>query len=255
MNAMLRLALALLLVGCATLSSEERGRFTAHRDLGGAYLQKGQFELAIREYRAAVEIWDGDAETHFSLGEAYRQKLAFAEAEAHFRRALELDPRLLDARLNLGVVYMQQERWAESIRENQALVDDPTFLRPGRALVNMGWAHYKSGDRASAEQLFRRAIATDAGNYQAWLNLGIVLYDEHVLGESVDAFAKVLALLAGRPAELFGAAEAEARFRMAMAHVRLGQRERAIEQLEIASDRGGEAVWGKKSRDYLAVLK
>ncbi len=255
MNATLRIATALLFVGCASLSSDERGRFNAHRDLGGAYLQKAQLELAIREYREAVELWDGDAETHFSLGEAYRQKQAFAEAERHFAKALELDPQLLDARLNLGVVYLQQERWPDAIRENQLLIEDPTFLRPGRALVNMGWAHYKSGDRSSAEQLFRRAIATDSGNYQAWLNLGIVLYDEHVLGESVDAFGKVLELLRARPPELFRAAEAEARFRMAMAHVRLGQRERAIAQLRIAADRGGEAVWGKKSRDYLAVLE
>jgi Tfp pilus assembly protein PilF len=249
------LVLALCAMGCQTLDEESRGRFNAHRDLGTTYLQRGESELAIREFRAAIKVYDGDAEAHFSLGEAYRQKRAFDEAEDHFRRALDLDPTLLDARLNLGVVYLQQERWRDAIRENEKLVDDPTFLRPSRALVNLGWAHYKVGDRAKAAEYFRQAIAADKSSYQAYLNLGIVLYDEHALGESVESFGKVLDLLSGRPPELFGAAEAETRFRLAMAHVRLGQRARAIEQLRIAADRGGETAWAKKSRDYLAVLE
>jgi Tfp pilus assembly protein PilF len=249
------LVAALLAAGCAHLDEESRGRFNAHRDLGSTYLSRGESELAIREFRAALSIWDRDAEAHFSLGEAYRQKRAFEDAEEHFRRALDLDPSLLDARLNLGVVYLQQERWRDAIRENQRLVDDPTFLRPARALVNLGWAHYKLGDRAKAAEFFRQAIATDKSSYQAYLNLGIVLYDEQALGESVESFGKVLELLSGRPVELFGAAEAEARFRLALAHVRLGQRARAIEQLRMAADRGGETAWAKKSRDYLAVLE
>jgi Tfp pilus assembly protein PilF len=246
---------ALLAPACAHLDEESRGRFSAHRDLGSTYLQRGESELAIREFRAALSIWDRDAETHFSLGEAYRQKRAFEDAEDHFRRALDLDPQLLDARLNLGVVYLQQERWREAIRENERLVEDPSFLRPSRALVNLGWAHYKLGDRAAAAKFFRQAIADDKSSYQAHLNLGIVLYDDHALGESVKSFGKVLELLSGRPPELFGAAEAETRFRLAMAHVRLGERTRAIEQLRIAADRGGETAWAKKSRDYLAVLE
>jgi Tfp pilus assembly protein PilF len=246
---------ALLALSCAHLDEESRGRFNAHRDLGSTYLQRGESELAIREFRAALSIWDRDAEAHFSLGEAYRQKRAFEDAEDHFRRALDLDPGLLDARLNLGVVYLQQERWRDAIRENEKLIEDPTFLRPVRALVNLGWAHYKLGDRAAAAKYFRQAIATDKSSYQAHLNLGIVLYDEQALGESVQSFGKVLELLSGRPAELFGAAEAETRFRLAMAHVRLGQRARAIEELRIAAERGGETAWAKKSRDYLAVLE
>ncbi len=249
------LAVALLATACAHLDEESRGRFNAHRDLGSTYLQRGETELAIREFRAALKLYEPDAETHFSLGEAYRQKRAFDEAEDHFRRALDLDPLLLDARLNLGVVYLQQERWRDSIRENEKLVEDPTFLRPSRALVNLGWAHYKLGERAAAAEFFRQAIATDKSSYQAHLNLGIVLYDDQALGESVASFGKVLELLAGRPLELFGAAEAETRFRLAMAHVRLGQRARALEQLRIAAERGGETAWAKKSRDYLAVLE
>lgn len=244
-----------VLAGCATLSESDRRRVNALRDLGNLYLQRGEAELAIREYRKGLDVWDGDADTHFAIGEAYRRKRALELAEKHLRRALQLSPSLHDARLSLGVVYLQQERWSHAIRENETLRRDATFLRPARALVNLGWAHYKSGDRARAEELFQEAVSSDSANYQARLNLGIVLYEREELVAAVQQFREVAALLENRPAMLFGATEAEARFRMAMAHVRLGQRHRAVEQLRVAADRGGETPWAEKSRDYLGVLE
>ena len=58
-----------------------------------------------------------------------------------------------------------------------------------------------------------------------------------------------------RPAPVFGSAEAEARFRMAQAYVRLNQRQRAVESLRVAVERGGESEWARKSSDYLKVLE
>ncbi len=243
------------LAGCATLDATERAQVDAYRDLGNMHLHRGQSELAIREFRKGLAVWDGDAETHFAIGEAYRRKEALDDAERHLVRAVQLDPTLHDARLTLGAVYLQNARWSDAVRENQLLVDDPTFLRPARALVNLGWAHYKSGDHELAEGLFVEAVSSDTSNYQAHLNLGIVLYEREELVESVRRFGEVTALLEMRPARLFGAVEAEARFRMAMAHVRLGNRRRAVEELRVAVDRGGETSWAEKSRDYLAVLE
>lgn len=248
--------LALLVTACAGgLSEEQQRKLVAHRDLGTFHLQKGQTELAIREYREALAVWEADPQANYAIGEAYRQKRAFEDAERHLRRALELKPDLHDARLNLGGLYLQQERWAEAIRENELLLRDPTFLRPARALVNLGWAHYKSGNRGEAERRFQEAVESDGGNYQARLNLGIVLYERSELVEAIRQFGEAARLLENRPASLFGAAEAEARFRMAMAHVRLGQRDRALEHLRVAADRGGETEWAERSRTYLAVLE
>ncbi len=243
------------LSGCATLDNTKRAKVDAYRDLGNMYLHRGQVELAIREYRKGLAVWDGDSETHFAVGEAYRQKGAFDDAERHLVRAVRLDHSLHDARLSLGALYLQNERWSDAVRESEILVADPTFLRPARALVNLGWAHYKSGNRKLAEGLFVEAVSSDTSNYQARLNLGILLYEREELVESVQQFGEVTTLLEARPAWLFGAVEAEARFRMAMAHVRLGNRHRAIEQLRVAVDRGGKTQWAEKSRDYLAVLE
>lgn len=245
--------LAVGFLGCVTTSQEDLNRASMHRRLAEAQLQKNALELSIREYRASLGYNDRDPETYFGISEAYRRKGMLAEAEQSLLKALELKPDHHDARLNLSVVYGQQERWGDVIRETTVLFDDPTFLRPTRALVNRGWAHYKSDDVEAAKRDLREALISDGGNFQAHLNLGILLFDT---GEVLDAmvhFEKVLSILDRRPPAIFGGAEAQTRFLLAQAHVKLGQREKAVEQLRMASKRGG--TWAEKSKEYLAVLE
>jgi type IV pilus assembly protein PilF len=241
--------------GCKTMSERELVLADQHRDLASAKLAQSQPEAAIAEYRKALEINPKDPETHLGLAEAYRRKEMLSDCEAELREALRLDPGYHEARLALGVTHLQQERWTEAAAEFQKLVDDPTFIRPARALVNLGWAHYKSGDldRASAE--LQRALKTDRTNYTAHLDLGIVLFDKGELVEAVQHFDECVKIISDRPALVYGSAEAEARFRMAQAYVRLDQRQQAVAALKVAVERGGESEWARKSSDYLKVLQ
>lgn len=243
------------LLGCATVSPQDQFRAQTHRRLAQSQLQRGALELAIREYRASLALAPKDPETHFGLAEAYRRKGMLAEAEAELTETIRLAPDHQDARLNLSVVYMQQERWEDAIRETTALFDDPTFLRPSRALVNRGWAHYKSGDLEGARRDLAEALVSDPGNFQARLNLGRVLLDRGEVKAAMGQFEKVLELVERRPLAVSGPAEAQARFHLAQAHVTLGQSGRAIEQLRVASERGGRSEWGQKSREYLSTLE
>jgi type IV pilus assembly protein PilF len=252
----LRATLAVALVlGCATLGDAELRKAEEHRDLGERYLHSGNTELAIKELRVALELHERDPQGHFAIGEAYRRKQQWELAETHLRRALKLDPTLLDARLNLGVIFLEQGRWDDAVRETLPLADDPTFLNPSRALVNLGWAHYNSGRLDEAESYYRKALTQSRSHFQIHLNLGIVLYDQGKVFEAAAQFEKALELLEGRPPEIYASAVSQTRFRMAMAQMRMGQRERAIENLEAAAETGGETEWGQKSREYLAVLQ
>ncbi len=254
-QALIALLIAALL-GCATSVSEQDVRLASmHRRLAEAKLQKGSLEFSIREYRAAIALNPKDPENHFGLAEAYRRKDLLDEAETSLHEALRLDPAHPDARLNLSVVYLQQERWPEAIAVTTLLVDDPTFLRPSRALVNRAWGHYRLGELDAARSDLTEALLGDSGNYQAHLNLGVVLFDQGQMLDAMLHFERVLKLLERRPPEQFGAAEAQARFHLAQAHVKLGQREKAVEHLRLAAKRGGRGEWGRKSEEYLSLLQ
>jgi Tfp pilus assembly protein PilF len=240
---------------CTTLSDRELLLADQHRDLAQTKLAQGEAEAAVAEYRRALKINPDDPETHLGLAEAYRRKGLLNDTEREIQETLRLDPTHQEARLALGVTYLQLERWADAAAEFQKLADDPSFIRPARALVNLGWAHYKSGDLDQAAAVLERALKIDRANYTAHLDLGIVLYDKGDLIEAIQHFEECVSIVGERPAPVFGPAEAEARFRMARAYVRLNQRDRAVSSLRVAVERGGESEWAQKSSDYLKVLQ
>jgi Tfp pilus assembly protein PilF len=244
-----------LATGCKTLTEREFLLADQHRDLAATKLAQGEREAAVTEYKRALAINPNDPETHIGLAEAFRAKEMYSETERELKEALRLDPDHHEARLALGVTHLQQQRWADAAAEFQRLADDPSFIRPARALVNLGWAHYKSGDLDQAAADFERALKQDRENYTAHLDLGIVLYDKGDLVEAIKHFEECASIIGERPALAFGSAEAEARFRMAQAYVRLNQRDRAVSALRVAVERGGESEWARKSSDYLKVLQ
>lgn len=251
--------IVMLVVGLAACASGptalELRRAQTHRDLADLKMQRGDTNFAIREYRAALELNPQDAEAHFGLGEAFRRRGELPRAEEHFRQAFEIDPDHQDAKFNLGTVYIQQERYADAIAVNTELAEDPTFLRPERALVNRGWAAYKSGDLEGARGDFEQALANNGSDPHSHLNLGIVLYEQGNTLEAMVHFQRVLELIERRPNAVFGGLAAQARFHLAQAHVKLGQRDQAIEQLQLAAEQGGTDEWAEKSRAYLSVLQ
>ena len=249
-------ALALALASaCSTVGPREIALADSHRDLADAKLSQGEPEMAIKEYQAAIAINPADLEAHYGLAQAYRVKNMLPDTERELREIVRLDPKHHEARLSLGVTYLQMERWSDAAAEFTVLTEDPTFVRPSRALVNLGWAHYKSGDLEAAKADFERALRADPANHVAHLDLGIVFYDKGELVEAIRHFEEAVNLVAERPVKVFGPAEAEARYRMAQAYLRLGQRDRAVETLRVAVERGGESEWGRKSTDYLKVLQ
>ena len=259
MNRSTALLAALLWLGaasaCHTLTPKDISLADSHRDLAEVKLAKGETELAIKEYQVAIRINPNDAESHYGIAEAYRRKGMLQDTERELREAVRIDPTHLEARLALGVTFLQMERWNDAAAEFERLAEDPTFVRPTRALVNLGWAHYKSGDLERAKADFERALKEDRSNYVAHLDLGIVYYEQGELVEAVSHFEECVKILAERPVKVFGPVEAEARFRMAQAYVRLGKRDQAVNSLSIAVSRGGESEWVRKSNDYLKVLQ
>jgi Tfp pilus assembly protein PilF len=250
--ALVALALA---SACNTVGPREVALADSHRDFADVKLAKGEPEVAIKEYQAAIAVNPGDVESHYGLAQAYRAKGLLPDSERELREVLRLQPDHHEAQLSLGVAYLEMERWNDAAAVFESLAQDPTFVRPTRALVNLGWAHYKSGDLEGAKADFERALRADPENYVAHLDMGIVLYDKGELVEAIRHFEESVKIVAERPVQVYGPAEAEARYRTAQAYLRLGQRDRAVDTLRVAVERGGESEWGRKSTDYLKVLQ
>jgi tetratricopeptide (TPR) repeat protein len=247
------LALAPVL-GCATAPPAEDEelkikRAGSHFNLAADHAENGRLELALRELLAAARLDPGNPRIQHSLGMVYLQKGKVAEAEAHLLRALEIRPDYGRARFNLSTLYLNQGRYEECIEQSKILYDDATFDSPWRALTNWGWAAYKLGRIQEARRQLEHSRDFRATYWPTLLNLGILEAEQGHKIEAIRYFAEVLEIEPGP------SAAAEANYRLAEIYVSLGKRKQAVGHLRTAVVKAPGDPWGKKSEEYLKLLR
>jgi len=240
--------------GCATAPPAEeeklnRKKAASHFNLAADHADNGRIELALRDLLEAGRLDPGDPRTQHSLGIVYLQKGKTAEAEMHLLRALEIQPDYGQARFNLSTLYLGQGRYEGCIQQSKILYDDATFPWPWRALTNWGWAAYKLGRVEEARRQLEHSRDFRAHYWPTLLNLGILEAEQGHRVEAIRYFSDVL------EAAPEASAEAEANYRLAEIYVSLGKREQAVGHLRTAVVKAPSDPWGKKSEEYLKLLR
>src|SRR5205085_756416 len=87
----------------------------AHSRIGFIQREKGNLEAAADSYGKAVKLNPGSFKDAVCLAEVYHQLVRLADAIRAYVHACELDPKDIDARLNLGVCYQQSKEFDKAI--------------------------------------------------------------------------------------------------------------------------------------------
>jgi type IV pilus assembly protein PilF len=248
------LAALIPLTGCATSASRAEAQLDlkkarSHLELGIDHLQNGRVALGLRDLLIAESLDPKNARIQYALAEAYTRKGRIEEAEQHLLRVLELYPPYHDARLMLSMLYIHSERYEEAIVQTGILINDPTFPSSWRALTNQGWAKFRLGRIPEARRDLELSLEYKPGYWPTLLNLGILEAQEGHRLEAIGFFTRMIEL-DPRPD-----AQAEANYRLAELYVSVGQRERAVDHLVTAVSQAPGGPWGKKSEEYLKLLR
>jgi Flp pilus assembly protein TadD len=126
-----------------------------HR-LGILAARQGRFDEAQQHYATARELAPASAELLNDIGYTYFLQHSESEAERNYRRALILAPRHAAACNNLGHLLARQRRYEESLA---------IFRRAGteaEAYAKLSAISGQCGDRATAEESARKAVALNA---------------------------------------------------------------------------------------------
>lgn len=114
-----------LLLQVSTEAPEKPYVFT---NLGLAYFNTGQLELAEKAFQQAIAQDSRDAVAHNHLGILQRQRGEFARARESYERAIRIDGDYALAHLNLGIlfdIYLQDLELAlRHYQRYQALIGD-----------------------------------------------------------------------------------------------------------------------------------
>ena len=164
----------------------------AHNNLGDAYASKGQWEMAMTEFQAALRLDPNDADAHNNLGLAYASKGLPDMAITEYQTALNLKPDYAKAHDNLGLAYASKGLPDMAITEYQTALNlNPDYAK---AHDNLGLAYASKGQWEMAMTEFQAALRLDPDHADAHNNLGASYWSKGFLDMAITEFQAALRL-------------------------------------------------------------
>ena len=164
----------------------------AHRNLGAALYDQGQWAAALLSLQTALALEPGDVGAYVDAGNASRALGRIAEAIPLYQAALKLDPGAVEARNNLGNAFLELDRHQEAAdcyrRALELMPDDAQILS------NLGNALWRTGHADEALALSRRAVALAPDLAVAHNVLGLILAKLGQREEAVASYRRALQL-------------------------------------------------------------
>ena len=211
----------------------------AHLSLGSVIRNlEWNYEGAEKEFRKVIELNPNLAEAHSRLAVLLAQEAKFDEAIREVRRALELDPMSADTSSVAGMLYLYSRQYDEAI----ALLTNATELDPNTAAPhNLGLALVQKGNIEEGIKLIKKAVKTE----QSAEDKMELAYAYTRAGNTEEA-RKILSELLEGSKENPGWAAA-----IAGVYASLGEKDKAIEWLEIAYEEHSGFLAGHLRADFI----
>jgi len=200
----------------------------AHVSLGLLHGADLNLNAAKREFERAIELNPNYATAHYFLGLEVLAPLGqLDQAVVELKLAVELDPFSVIMNTNFGLCYILARRYPEAIAQLRKATElDPNF---GQTHVFLGFALEVSGDSAGAIKEYEKAYEVEKAHGTSAKDVGSpwLAYAYALQGEQ----EKALQLL-GQLEDLERRNGGVFAFGLARVHLRLGQKEQAIDWLE-----------------------
>lgn len=138
----------------------------AWRGLADVYIQKENFQEALRCALRAVELAPHHRDAWMNVGFSYQKLEKYPESAAAYQRALELSPDSGQVHYSLGWVYAKMGDLSKAIEHYQISQQ----LKPSSmTLYNLGLCYENRGDAIKAEEFYKNSA--EQGFILAWLSL------------------------------------------------------------------------------------
>ena len=158
----------------------------ANARLGVAYMNQGNYPLAMTKLKKALRFDEENAHVHHYLGELHRILGENKTADKHFKRALELKPDDSTLINNYGVFLCDTEQYAEAKKYFDRVLKDPLYRDKSSIYENLALCAQRKGNLAEAELSFRKALRLNPKLPKALLAMVQLSYDQR---QSLNAYA------------------------------------------------------------------
>jgi len=163
----------------------------AHVCLGTIALGTGAFADAAREFQAALDREATSDEAYLGLARAQARGGAAQTAEATYQRAIALRPEYWATHVWLGTFYREQGRYAEAARAYEAAL--PLTPDNARVYYVLGGLYFTVGRYDDAIAACRKSVALQP-SVPAYGNWGATLARLRRFTEAVDVYERARSL-------------------------------------------------------------
>jgi type IV pilus assembly protein PilF len=164
----------------------------ANYQLGVQYLNDGDYQSALLEFRKAERFHPEGSQLHNAMGLTYYLTERFEEAEEEYKKAISQDKDYSEAHVNLGTLYARQEKYEEAVEQYRKALKNPFYATPSRAHHNIGLIYQKMGNTKKAVSALEKAIQQDPGQIRPYFDLGRLHYRENQMEEAIEVFRQAI---------------------------------------------------------------
>ncbi|MGJ8620377.1 MAG: tetratricopeptide repeat protein [Methylophilaceae bacterium] len=172
------------------LISKHPNAFILHHVLALALDGQQKFSESIHSYEKAIKLDTQKPDLYFNLGFAYTNTNQLDLAIANYQKAITLNPKFFEAYGNLGTVYQRLGQLDEAINSYQKGLAINT--QDARGYFNLGTALRDKGSLSEAIASYRKAIALFPNYTDAYNNLGETLRDSGDMDAAVKHYQQAL---------------------------------------------------------------
>lgn len=152
-------------------ANEAESRARIHVELGEAYLQAGNFGVALDEAKIALGYAPDYAPAFLLVASVHMFLEDPAAARANFDRAAQLAPHDPEVNNTYGWFLCASGQEKAGLERLAVASRNPYYQHPARIQVNTGLCHLRLKDRGAAEASFLRALQLEPGNPAALFQL------------------------------------------------------------------------------------
>jgi tetratricopeptide (TPR) repeat protein len=169
----------------------------ARCNLGNEFLQRGNLDEAVKQFREAIRLESAVSFPYNGLGTAYARQAKLDDAIAMFLKATTLDPGLEAAHCNLGKAYLIKGKTAEAIAELKTALR----LKPDKteAQAMLADALIQTGKASEALPYCEAVVNAEPRNAHAHFVLGSAHLSAKRLAQAVVNFKEALRLAPDAP--------------------------------------------------------
>jgi serine/threonine-protein kinase len=154
--------------------------------------QRGEYALAVRANRLAIELEPKTARLHLNLGIALEQLGRLDDAIASYQRAVELDPKVARQRGRLADALLRRGQLDDAIAAYREFLElEPTSVAGWTLLCR---ALRQNGEMDDAIASARKAVELAPTQSSPMVELGLTLADDHRADEAVKCLEKAVEL-------------------------------------------------------------